>query len=185
MWRPVWFCTDAARYGHQLPTVPAPQTALPLRSARETEQAERRAEDARLAREWRTVAEVRRTWLRSFVAWRSAPAGAERFLVAALLSGKPGLAEAMSHQHRQRLLEVLAVPLGPADVDAELARATPRRALVLGTALVLAAWHDSSTVYSWREPRPIDRLYLAQIAAWGYRPCEAEQLLIESSEADR
>lgn len=180
-WHPVWVCTDARTHHPR-------QLAIPDEDVERERQ--RRAELNRRGREWRSAESVRRAWLRSFAHRRTAPAGAEAFIAACLLRGDTALAQAMLSESRHRLLrQVLGLDADDATADTireqidglveQIGAGTPRRAILLTTALLLAAWDDSTGTHTWRAPTSVDRCYLRQMIAWGYEPSEVERILVE------
>jgi ParB family chromosome partitioning protein len=137
---------------------------------------------------WRSATTVRRQWLRSFVGRKTAPAGAERFILTALLSGDHVIRQAMETQHGllRELLglsseEDIAWGAGVREIDQlvhQVPGHSPKRATLLTAALLLAAWEAKTGTHTWRTPTADTRRYLGQMIAWGYEPSEVERLAI-------
>ena len=53
---------------------------------------------------------------------------------------------------------------------------SPKRAIILTAALLLAAWEAKTGTHTWRNPTAETRRYLGQMIAWGYEPSEVERL---------
>lgn len=190
---PVWVCTDPAANGHtdrwNQRSTPAGETVD------DQEQAAQRRRVLAGNKAWRSATTVRREWLQSFTARKTPPEGAERFLIAALLHGDDCLRRAMEAGCNHRRLRVL---LGMAEDDeaktygagrehiAQLVEqtttATPKRAVQLAVALVLAAWEDQTGPHTWRNPDERGRRYLGALAGWGYPLSEIEAPIVATEE---
>lgn len=124
---------------------------------------------------------VRREWLGTFAARKTAPKDAAGFLAARLVEGTYRLDKAYT-QGRHRLARTLLglpehVGYGQADPLAALvATATPARAQHIALVLVLAAIEDGTGTHTWRNHGGDDRAYLGALAGWGYALSEVEAL---------
>lgn len=197
-WYAVYWCTDPVGYGHvQTSEVAREQASLVAEQARQD-----RAEVIARNRAWRTASIVRRRWLGEFARARTTPAGAERWIAATLLveqsrfgSTTGGVLERALYDRHRLLRDLLCRPQDPpsaesdpervvqraADVDELLGllhRGSPKAALRLTCALLLAAWEARADVHVWRHPTPQHRHYLGQMIAWGYEPSDVEQLVM-------
>ena len=138
---------------------------------------------------WKAATEVRRQWLATFAARKTAPSGAEAYLARVL-------AEGWGHESPSSDALTLAgfAPAedGPAwnlayaqrlAVAAALDTATPKRALQIGLALALAMWETRTHPNTWRHQDSQTLLTLAALKAWGYSTAEIEdRMLAEAAE---
>jgi ParB family chromosome partitioning protein len=128
-------------------------------------------------KEWKSATVVRRDWLTTFVARKTAPKGAAVYVAGELARGSHQLRRAM-----ERSPELAATLLG---ADATHARqsvtaladaATDARAQVIGVAVVLGAVENGTDPQTWRNPDETVKRYFAFLAANGYVCCEVEQI---------
>lgn len=100
---PVYVCTDYAQHGHRYryaPTVQAGKTAAgPSEADREAARAERRDVIAS-NKAWVSAATIRRAWLRSFVARKTAPKGAALFIAESIARCGHALSDALTYGHQ-------------------------------------------------------------------------------------
>jgi ParB family transcriptional regulator, chromosome partitioning protein len=179
----VYGCSDPVTYGHVEPTTTA------LRSSRNGSQIsdqEAKAERQRVLRNnkaWRTAEAVRRDWLKTFVARKSAPKGAQRFIFSELATGGYQLSDAMQKRHRfgRELLGMI----DDGALTATLKNAGDARAQMITLALVLGAHEADLGVHTWRSRnRAAAERYLSQISSWGYELSEIEQSVIKDGSDD-
>ena len=183
-----WVCLDAAGHGH----VTGRQTDLAA-EAKAAEQRRAAAEQRRAAAEWRAAQTVRRRWLRELAQRKTAPAGAERFVLAALLHSDPSLAAAMARDSRHRVLrDLLGLDRAPhddpgaathalgeiAELLGRVEAATVRRCVLWTAVAVLAAWEEQLSVHTWRQAGEQDRRYLRQMIDWGYPASMLERRIL-------
>ncbi|MBN9103139.1 ParB N-terminal domain-containing protein [Pseudonocardia sp. 73-21] len=179
---PVYVCRDGVAHGHVDAAAggPAGEGRKPMS---EQEKAERKVTIER-NREWRSATIVRRDWLRTFVARKAAPAGAEQFVATCLLrtdhtvrqaleAGWPLLRELVGHTPtagdmysvgRQQLDELVE----------QVATASAKRATLLTAAALLCAWEAKTDTHTWRQRSEQTRRYLTQMQSWGYALSEIE-----------
>ncbi len=186
-WAADYVCT-APRTHHPTDSTAAAEGTLDDEAARA-----QRAEVIARNKEWRSAEQVRRAWLAEFAQRQRPPAGAERFVAAALLRGDDCIRRAL--ENRYVLLRELT-GLGVEDqasrgdrlqlLAERVQHVPPKRALVLAAAALLAAWEHTADVGCWRPPlgghRGVDRFYLGQYVAWGYPPSDIEQLILNPTD---
>jgi len=148
----------------------------------EAEKAERRRVIAN-NKDWDSATTVRREWLRTaFVARKSAPKDAARFIAATLGRGGHDVRKAMESGHataRELLGMDSAVPHGvpnPVAVAADMA--APARATMLALAVLLGAAEHGTGRHSWRNPSAETRAYFTALWGWGYPLSPVEQLVL-------
>jgi len=179
---PIHACIDPRGYGHV-----ARHTYSSIGSERqsgpmtEEQKAERRALIAN-NKAWRSAETVRRDWLATFAARRTAPKEAAVFLAARLVANVTSLDKAYT-QGRHRLARVLlGLPehLGysaPDPLVDMVATATPARAQHIALVLMLAAIEEGTGPHTWRNVCQQDRAYFTALAGWGYALSEVEALV--------
>lgn len=170
-------CTGWGSHGHNVPR----QSGIKKR-ADDMDDAEREA--ARRARRhviesnkaWQACTTVRREWLATFATRRTAPKGAERFVAAAITRGDTPDADAYA-----------LLGLTRDQVAAELAEATPKRALHLALVLSIAAWEAATHKGTWRDTyitADTNQTVLTALGEWGYPLSEIETRVIAGSAAE-
>jgi ParB family chromosome partitioning protein len=163
-------------------------------AADEAEAEARRQERRRVIannKAWASAETVRREWLSTFVARKTAPKGAEALICEAVVTGHHTLSKAMEHRH-PRLFGLLGidVPSGYCGAGYEechkiATRATsPKGAIMTTLAAVVAAWEDSIGKHTWRNPSQWDTRMLAALMEWGYKPSDVERVLIGEEPSD-
>ncbi len=134
---------------------------------------------------------MRREWLGTFVARKTAPKGAEALICEAVVTGHHTLSKAMDHRH-PRLFGLLGIDVpsgyygaGYEECHKIASRATsPKGAIMTTLAAVVAAWEDSIGKHTWRNPSQWDARMLAALMEWGYQPSDVERLLIGEEPSD-
>jgi ParB family chromosome partitioning protein len=138
---------------------------------------------------WKSATTVRREWLKTFVARKTAPNGVERFVLSCLLAGDHVIKQAIE-AHHPMLRELLGLASDEATPTWDAGRQeinqliqqvpgySPKRAMVLTAALLLAAWEAKTGTHTWRNPSSESRLCLGQMVEWGYEASEVEQLVL-------
>lgn len=152
----IYGCADPRKHGH-VKVDPYGGTSAPAGPMTEEQKAERR-KVVENNKAWDSAEKVRRDWLVEFAKGTAALKGVEVFLAVEVASGE-------SNERSHGLL--------PAD-PAKAAKATPRVALRLAAAQLLADWHTRSGRHTWRNPTARDRRCLNAMIAWGYKPSELE-----------
>jgi ParB family chromosome partitioning protein len=118
---------------------------------------------------WASAETVRRDWLRTFVARKTAPKGTAAFLAAALAHDAETVASVGGNHLAADLLGCDATGYGRSSgLAALVAEANDARAQVLALAQVLAAHEDSTDRGDWRHIRPHVARYLRFIEKQGY-----------------
>ena len=153
------------------------------------EEAEARREERRRViannKAWASAETVRREWLATFVARKTAPKGAEALICEAVVTGHHSLSKAMDHRHPM-LFTLLGVdrPTGyygaGHDECHKIATkaSTPKAATMTTLAAVVAAWEATTGKHSWRNPTAWDARVLGALVEWGYQPSEVERILL-------
>jgi ParB family transcriptional regulator, chromosome partitioning protein len=175
----VYGCSDPVAYGHIEPAVDARTSRNGSRVSDEEARAVRREVIAN-NKAWRTAETVRREWLKTFVARKSAPKGALRFILSEVAEGDRQLREAMERRHRFAC-ELLGIT-DAKTLSTTLYGGSDARAQMIALALVLCAHEIDLGVHTWRSPTLAADRYLSQIAAWGYELSEIEQSVIRSND---
>lgn len=128
---------------------------------------------------------VRREWLATFVARKTAPKGAEALICEAVVTGHHSLSKAMDHRHPMLFtLLGIDVPTGYYGAGYEECHkiatkaSTPKAATVTTLAAIVAAWEATTGKHSWRNPTAWDARVLGALVEWGYQPSEVERILL-------
>ena len=148
----------------------------------EAEKAERRRVIAN-NKDWDSATTVRRDWLRTtFLARKTAPKDATRFIAATLGRGSHDVRQAMESGHataRELLGMDAVVDHGSTNPIATAAEtATPARATMLTLAVLLGAAEQGTGRHSWRNPSTEARAYFTALQRWGYPLSPVEQLVL-------
>ncbi len=175
VWEPEWVCTDPKAYGHG-----GKQVTLD-----DATKAADRAERDRCDRDWRTAQRVRRRWIADLAQRTTPPVGAERWILATLLSCEPALLQVLTREDRhQTLRDILGLDHGPgagiAELTARAGHAAPPRAVLLTVVLLCAALDDRLGRLGPGHAGELGRTYLAQLRAWGYPLAPVERRLIDT-----
>ena len=186
---PVWVVTDLAASGLRRRGAFGSTTADSSDEGESEEQAEARREERRRViannKAWTSAETVRREWLATFVARKTAPKGAEALICEAVVTGHHSLSKAMDHRHPM-LFTLLGVdrPTGyfgaGHDECHKIATkaSTPKAATMTTLAAVIAAWEATTGKHSWRNPTAWDARVLGALVEWGYQPSEVERILL-------
>jgi len=193
---PVWVVTDPAAVeeaGYVVPRYGINSGHSGQPGEETDEQAEaRRAERRKVIannKAWTSAETVRREWLTGFLTRKTAPKGAESLICEAVVTGRHSLYKAMEANH-PRLRDLLGVGADKSrwnsyeEVATIAARATTPKAAVMTTlAAVVAAWEDSTSKGTWRNPSAWDARVLSALIEWGYEPSEVEKILLGKTPA--
>ena len=186
---PVWVVTDLAASGLRRRGGGSSSTASADEGGESEEEAEARREERRRViannKAWASAETVRREWLATFVARKTAPKGAEALICEAVVTGHHSLSKAMDHRHPM-LFTLLGVdrPTGyygaGHDECHKIATkaSTPKAATMTTLAAVIAAWEATTGKHSWRNPTAWDARVLGALVEWGYQPSEVERILL-------
>ena len=186
---PVWVVTDLDASGLRRRGGGSSSTASADEGGESEEEAEARREERRRViannKAWASAETVRREWLATFVARKTAPKGAEALICEAVVTGHHSLSKAMDHRHPM-LFTLLGVdrPTGyygaGHDECHKIATkaSTPKAATMTTLAAVIAAWEATTGKHSWRNPTAWDARVLGALVEWGYQPSEVERILL-------
>ncbi|WP_431836563.1 ParB/RepB/Spo0J family partition protein [Cellulomonas sp. Y8] len=173
-------CTDWRANGHQVPTWELRRdqpAAADDEAAREAKRAERRRV-IEGNKAWRSATTVRREWLATFAARKSAPKGAAALLGYVVTHRHDDLATAASggHEMARTLLGLTGDRFAGRQAISDAIDAAPvgRQNMIILT-LALAAIEDSTADQTWRTPFAHVARYLDALEAWGYTLAPIEQ----------
>jgi ParB family chromosome partitioning protein len=177
----LYACTDYPANGHHLPAwearlTPAPKDDATQEAEREAQRAERRRVIAN-NKAWRSAEVVRREWLTTFAARKSAPKGTTALLGYVITHRHDDLARAAhsGHQMARHLLGLTADQFSGRQVISDLIDAAATgRANVITLTVALAAIEDATDTDTWRHPRPHVARYLRALESWGYTLADIE-----------
>jgi ParB family chromosome partitioning protein len=173
-----YVCTDPVAYGHLKPKGSAAKANEPVdTSAQDAADEAARTERRRVVannKAWRAAEAVRREWLKTFLARKSAPKGAAAFIAEELLSGRFS-----GHDGSPSVFEALSG-------DTLDASSTDSRALVMAIGVILGSYESETTERAWRDRWAIRKTapYLSQLVVWGYELSEIEQVVVEGAGAN-
>ena len=189
-WRAVHVCLNPKTHGHAKTSTNASQTTSgPMSEEQKTERREVVAGNTA----WRSAETVRRAWLRTFAARKTAPKDAPGLIAYAVTTCNTELAHAAQSGHA---LARTALGLDAAKsngyggftgsqsaITSAIDAASPSRAQLIGLVVVLAAIEGRTSTSTWRRPMGADARYLRALAAWGYDLSEVEQGVIDGYDA--
>jgi ParB family chromosome partitioning protein len=133
-------------------------------------------------RAWKSAEAVRRDWLTTFLARKTAPKGSAAYLATALACDAYSVSRAAEQCHDLALTLLGMDPAqGRTGIATTLESATDGRAQVISLALVLAAYERGTGVHTWRNVTEAGRRYFAFLVANGYTLCEVEQIAAGTS----
>jgi ParB family transcriptional regulator, chromosome partitioning protein len=147
---------------------------------RETARAERRRV-IESNKAWKAATDVRRGWLTSFAARKTAPAGAGAYLAQAVVQGwtaDPASTDALplvGHRAPDGLSAWTRASSQATALLATLDTASPKRALQVALAVAVATWEVRTQPQTWRNPDPHTVATLTCLQQWGYPLSEIEQ----------
>jgi ParB family transcriptional regulator, chromosome partitioning protein len=191
VFKPVYFCADPKANGHQaLGGGAAPAADGPDLEAQRAER-QRTLAGNKL---WRAAETVRRQWLTGFIAAKTPPKTAARFIAESLARNDGCIWRAMERGNSMAC-ELGAVPARPAAAYGEqaaaatgavAARAGDGRAQVITLGIILAAYEGATTVDTWRGNGTDSlggiRRYLQALAGWGYELSPIEQAVADGQQ---
>jgi ParB family chromosome partitioning protein len=186
---PVWVVTDLDASGLRRRGGSGSTTTDSGDESESDEEAEARREERRRViannKAWASAETVRREWLATFVARKTAPKGAEALICEAVVTGHHSLSKAMDHRHPMLFtLLGIEVPTGyygaGHDECHKIATkaSTPKAATMTTLAAAVAAWEATTGKHSWRNPTAWDARVLGALVEWGYQPSEVERILL-------
>jgi ParB family chromosome partitioning protein len=150
----------------------------------EAEKAERRRVIGN-NKDWDSATTVRREWLRTaFLARKTAPKDAARFIATTLGRGGHDVRKAMESGHataRELLgmdLDAVVAYGAPNPIAVAAEAASPARATMLALAVLLGAAEHGTGRHSWRNPSAETRAYFTALRGWGYPLSPVAQLVL-------
>ena len=184
-----YVCADYPAHGHIGQwghTDSGGRATAPLSPAEEAAEKEAaRAERRRVIehnKAWRSAEQVRRDWLRTFLARKTPPTAAPVFLARRLASGTHQFTRAAQEGH-SLACELFGVERragyytsAPTGLWGLLESASDARAQVIALGLVLAAHEAATGTHSWRHVDPDTAAYLRFIVGHGYSLSAVERL---------
>jgi len=195
-WRPptervaaVWVCTDFVGHGHaERHTAPGVTTTAKVTGPMTEQQKAARREIVANNKAWDSATTVRRAWLTTFLARKSAPADAARWIAETLAGGGHDVRKAMESDHSVAL-ELLGLPphRGSAAgyrrtqthaIATAAAQASPGRATTLTVAMLLGALEQGLDRHAWRSPTSDQVAYFGQLQRWNYPLSDVEMLVL-------
>lgn len=199
-WRPpaervaaVWVCTDVTGHGHaeRRAALGVSITGKVTGSMTEEHKATRREVVAN-NKAWDSATTVRRAWLATFLARKSAPADGARWIAETLAGGSHDLRKAMESGHSVAL-ELLGLPphrgyasgyrrAQPHAIVSAAAQASPARATTLTVAMLLGALEQGLNRHTWRSPTSDQVAYFRQLQRWNYPLSDVEMLVLTSTD---
>lgn len=186
---PVYVCTQWRSQGHRHrdgdPITGLNPTGAGSGGMSEEHKAQRRVVIAN-NKAWDAARVVRRKWLTTLLARRSAPKDAPQWIAAILAGCAHDVRRAMENGHdTARVLLGLAAdtqwtPYGrdPHPVAAAAATASPARAAVLTLGLLLGGIEGGLNRGSWRYATTAQQEYFAALQRWGYPLSDVELLVL-------
>jgi ParB family transcriptional regulator, chromosome partitioning protein len=178
--RVVWLCTDWKAHGHRdrHGRVTGPMT---------DEQKEERRQLIATNKAWDSAEQVRRAWLRIFLARKSAPKDAAQYVARTMLASNRTVGAAVS-DNNQLLAELLGhdkpTSWGESPLQEAADKATPARAQVLALGVVLAGIESSLDRNAWRNPTREAADYLTALNGWGYELADVERTITDHQADD-
>lgn len=177
------WCRDFTEHGHQLPTHDQPRGG----AMSEADKADRAAVVAG-NKAWRSARTVRREWLATLAARRSAPKGTTAAIGWVIAAHTSDLDRAANTGHRLAR-ELLALPEHASrhDLAQAIENATPGRANIITLTIAVAAIEAATDDMAWRRPVSIETStakYLRTLETWGYTLSEIERRTAAYPDAD-
>jgi ParB family chromosome partitioning protein len=198
-WRPlaqrvaaVWVCTDFAGHGHaERHTAPGVTTTGKLTGPMTDEQKAARAEVIANNKAWDSATTVRRAWLTTFFARKTAPPDGARWIVQTLAHGSHDMRKAMESDHSVAL-ELLGLNqstrgyarMRTHSIAGAAAKASPARATTLTVAMLVGALENGTDRRVWRSPTGEQIAYFRQLQRWNYPLSDVEMLVLQPTDAD-
>jgi ParB family chromosome partitioning protein len=199
-WRPtpervviVWVCTDFTGHGHaERYTAPGVTTTGKITGPMTDEQKAARREIVVNNKAWDSATTVRRAWLTTFLARKTAPPEAARWIAQTLAQDGHDVRKAMESDHSVAL-ELLGLPLhrGYASgyrrtqshaIAAAAAKASPARATTLTVAILVGALEKGTDRHAWRSPTGDQIAYFRQLQHWNYPLSDVEMLVLQPTD---
>ena len=187
----VYVCTDWQTHGHgdryTRTGLPTPTPAPAGGPMSEGQKAQRRTVIAN-NKAWESARTVRRDWLRGFVARRTPPKDAQRWIATTLATAGGDVRRGMESGHSLAADLLGLVPAeqsrggylgaGRRAITEAAARATAGRAAMLTLGMLLAGREEAVVRAGWRNPSPEVRAYFTALRGWGYPLSDVEHLVL-------
>ena len=199
-WRPlaervatVWVCTDFTGHRHaERYTAPGVTTTSKITGPMTEEQKAARREIVANNKAWDSATTVRRAWLTTFFARKTAPPDGARWIAATLAQGSHDVRKAMESDHSLAIeLLGLAPHRGYASgyrrtqthaIATAAAKASPARATTLTVALLVGALEKGTDRHAWRSPTGDQIAYFRQLQRWNYPLSDVELLVLQPAD---
>lgn len=196
-WRPtpervviVWVCTDFTGHGHaERYTAPGVTTTGKITGPMTEEQKAARREIVANNKAWDSATTVRRAWLTTFLARKTAPPEAARWIAQTLAQGSHDLRKAMESDHSVAL-ELLGLTQSTRGytrmrthaIAGAAAKASPARAMTLTVAMLVGALEKGTDRHAWRSPTGDQIAYFCQLQRWNYPLSDVEMLVLKRAD---
>lgn len=172
-----YVCTDYQANGHQIPSWQQHTITAPDGGMTDEQKAERRRViDGNKA--WRSATTVRREWLATFAARKSAPKGAAAMLGYVITHRGDDLVRA-AREGQKMARDLLGIHAdhysGRQSISDALDAAAPGRQQIIALTVALAAIEDATDDHTWRTPVAHVARYLTAIESWGYTLADVER----------
>jgi ParB family chromosome partitioning protein len=196
-WRPtpervvtVWVCTDFTGHRHaERYTAPGVTTTGKITGPMTEEQKAARREIVANNKAWDSATTVRRAWLTTFLARKTAPPDAARWIAQTLAQGSHDLRKAMESDHSVALdlLGLTQSTRGYARmrthaIASAAAKASPARATTLTVAMLVGALEKGTDRNAWRSPTGDQIAYFRQLQRWNYPLSDVEMLVLQPTD---
>jgi ParB family transcriptional regulator, chromosome partitioning protein len=186
-WVPEFVCTDFAAHGHALrwsghDSGSGRKTVAEMTDTEREQARAQRRDVIQSNKDWDSAETVRRQWLRTFLARKSAPSTAAGFIAGSLArSADYAITQALTAGNRLAH-DLLGLPdqaptLGrraPAMVEL-VGKASDARAQMIALGLVLAAYEEATNRNCWRSVSDSTTRYLRYLEANGYELSTVER----------
>lgn len=198
-WRPmaervvaVAVCTDFPGHGHaERYTALGVTTAAKITGPMTEEQKAARREVVANNKAWDSATTVRRAWLATFFARKTAPPDGARWIAETLAEGSHDVRKAMESDHSVAL-ELLGLQQPDRGygrtqthvIAAAAAKASPARATTLTVAMLVGALEKGTDRHAWRSPTRDQVAYFRQLQRWSYPLSDVEMLVLQPTEVD-
>ncbi len=132
---------------------------------------------------------MRRAWLTTFFARKTAPPDGARWIAATLAQGSHDLRKAMESDHSVAL-ELLGLTRSTRGyarmrthaIAAAAATASPARATTLTVAMLIGALEKGTDRHAWRTPTGHQIAYFRQLQRWNYPLSDVEMLVLQPTD---
>lgn len=201
-WRPpgervaaMWVCTDVLGHGHaERHAAPGMSTTGKITGPMTEEQKAQRSEVIANNKAWDSATTVRRAWLTTLLARKSAPADGARWIAETLARGSHEVRKAMESDHALAL-DLLGLPPHRSyacgyrrpqthTIATAAAKASLGRATTLTVAMLVGALEQGLNRHAWRSPTDEQVAYFRQMQRWNYPLSDVEMLVLKATGTD-